>query len=103
LIKTMSLTTDDVRGIALLARLDLKAEEEERFRSQLSAVVGHFDRLQSYETAEVDPASMAACVEADDVEAPGLSRDLFLANAPQLEGSLLWVPRVKTSPSGGQK
>ncbi len=93
--KNMRLTTDDVKKIALLARLDLEPEEEELFSNQLSEVVGYIDQLASYATAEVDPAANGGGPEAADQEAPGLQRDDFLANAPDSHGALLRVPRVK--------
>lgn len=46
----MSLTLDDVKRIAMLARIGLGEEEAARTLTQLEAVFGLIERLQSVDT-----------------------------------------------------
>ncbi|HEY63026.1 MAG TPA: Asp-tRNA(Asn)/Glu-tRNA(Gln) amidotransferase subunit GatC [Caldilineae bacterium] len=81
----MSLTLEEVRHIAELAKLGLTPEEEERFRDQLSAILDYFARLQEVDTSAI-PATATVLptrnVMRDDEVQPSLSREDALANAP---------------------
>lgn len=90
----MHLTIDEVRRIAALARLSLSPEEEQLFVVQLSKVVDSFDQLQAYETRPPGLLELTP-IEAGDVPAPCLEREVFLANAPQTLDGFLVVPQVK--------
>lgn len=92
----MALDRQDVRRIAALAGLDLTPEEEAIFAAQLGTIVEFFDRLGEFVPAG-DPALAAVTDglrEADDVAAPCLPRDDFLANAPRCHDGFLVVPRL---------
>ena len=93
----MTLTLDEVRAIARLARLQLTAEEEERFASQLSDVLDYAARLREVDTSEIPPTAsvlpMSAPLRPDEVR-PCLPREQLLAGAPDSEGGLFRVPRV---------
>ena len=93
----MALTLEEVRAIARLARLQLTAEEEERFASQLSDVLDYAARLREVDTSEIPPTAsvlpMSAPLRPDEVR-PCPPRDQLLANAPDSEGGLFRVPRV---------
>ncbi|MFV1859271.1 MAG: Asp-tRNA(Asn)/Glu-tRNA(Gln) amidotransferase subunit GatC [Anaerolineales bacterium] len=93
----MALTLEEVRAIARLARLQLTAEEEERFASQLSDVLDYAARLAEVDTSEIPPTAsvltMSAPLRPDEVR-PCLPRDRLLVNAPDSEEGLFRVPRV---------
>ncbi len=93
----MALTSEEVRAIARLARLQLTAEEEERFASQLSDVLDYAARLREVDTSEIPPTAsvlpMSAPLRPDEVR-PCLPREQLLASAPDSEGGLFRVPRV---------
>lgn len=91
----MSLTIEEVRRIASLARLPLTAREEEMFGPQLAKIVAYIDQLGEFSTAE--PEARGAAREADDVVAPSMPQELFLANAPEVLHSFLVVPQVKAT------
>jgi aspartyl-tRNA(Asn)/glutamyl-tRNA(Gln) amidotransferase subunit C len=103
----MALTPDQVRKIATLARLRLTAEEEARFAEQLGRVVDYIDQLERFSPPEPPeagtagaPAAAAALPEAEDVVAPCLPREVFLANAPAAIDGFLLVPEVKGGAPG---
>jgi len=52
---SMSLTLKEVEHIAELARLELSAEEKERYRQQLSAILDYARSLQSLDTGGIPP------------------------------------------------
>jgi aspartyl-tRNA(Asn)/glutamyl-tRNA(Gln) amidotransferase subunit C len=94
----MALTPEEVRKIALLARLRFTPEQETVLVDQLGRIVDYIDQLRSYEGEESAGAPLAATpvLEAEDVARPCLPRELFLANAPASAlGELLVVPEVK--------
>jgi aspartyl-tRNA(Asn)/glutamyl-tRNA(Gln) amidotransferase subunit C len=95
----MSLSLDEVRRIAALARLRLTPEEEGRFAVQLSAILDHVEQLKELDVSGVEPMTHAvAAGEAaplrEDVERPGLTPDEALAAAPAREGTFFRVPRI---------
>jgi aspartyl-tRNA(Asn)/glutamyl-tRNA(Gln) amidotransferase subunit C len=97
--QSSSLSIDDVRRIARLARLSLSAEEEQLFQGQLSAILGYVEQLKALDVAGIEPMTHAlAAGDApplrDDVVQPSLEPDEALANAPAREGTYFKVPRV---------
>jgi aspartyl-tRNA(Asn)/glutamyl-tRNA(Gln) amidotransferase subunit C len=81
----MSLTGDEVRWVAHLARLELSEAELATMTRQLSAIVGYVDQLREVNTDGVEPLAHALAVHnvfRDDEPAPSLPVDEALANAP---------------------
>jgi aspartyl-tRNA(Asn)/glutamyl-tRNA(Gln) amidotransferase subunit C len=95
----MSLSLDQVRRVARLARLQLSAEEEQAFQGQLSAILDHVAQLGELDVTGVEPmthalaAGDAAPLRPDEL-GPGLPPDQALANAPAREGTCFKVPRI---------
>ncbi len=93
----MTLTLEEVDHIANLARLQLTAEEQERYREQLSAILEYFSQLQVLDTADIPPTASVLPVRSvlrEDQARPGLSREEFLRNAPAAEAGHIRVPPV---------
>lgn len=81
----MTLTLRDVEHIADLARLALTAEEKERFREQLSAILDYAASLQRLDISEIPPTATVLPlrnVMREDIARPSLSPEDVLANAP---------------------
>ena len=93
----MSLTPDDVRRIARLARIEVSAADVERTRGQLNDILGFVAQLQSVDTRGIDPLSHAVDVaqrlRCDRVTEVDRHAD-FQAIAPETEGGLYLVPKV---------
>jgi aspartyl-tRNA(Asn)/glutamyl-tRNA(Gln) amidotransferase subunit C len=89
----MSLSREEVRRVAALARLELSAAEEEQFAAQLGRVVDYIDQLERFETAPLEAPAVDPGASRD---VPGASLDLaaVLANAPRAWGPFVTVPRV---------
>ncbi|MCY1016341.1 MULTISPECIES: Asp-tRNA(Asn)/Glu-tRNA(Gln) amidotransferase subunit GatC [Pyxidicoccus] len=93
----MALTLEQVRHVATLARLALTPEEEQRFTTQLSAVLDAVAQLQSLDVEAVEPtshATLAASLLREDVMKPSLPPEKSLANAPAKSGTSFAVPKI---------
>jgi aspartyl-tRNA(Asn)/glutamyl-tRNA(Gln) amidotransferase subunit C len=94
----MPLTLDQVRHIAMLARLGLEPGDEEFYAEQLSGILGHIDRLQQVDTDDIPPTAQVVEVTntlRDDVPRPGLSQEDALANAPAAVDGFFRVPSIQ--------
>ena len=91
------ITREEVRHVALLARLELSDDEEERMTGQLNGILGYMDKLNELDTGDVEPTTHAIQLQnvfrADAVQ-PSLERQDSLANAPETDGVNFTVPRV---------
>ncbi|MDY0011506.1 MAG: Asp-tRNA(Asn)/Glu-tRNA(Gln) amidotransferase subunit GatC [Rhodocyclaceae bacterium] len=93
----MSLTLDDVRHIAKLARIELAAGEDQATLDKLSAIFGLIETMQAVDTRGVEPMShpqdLAQRLRPDTVTESD-RREAFQAVAPQTEAGLYLVPKV---------
>jgi aspartyl-tRNA(Asn)/glutamyl-tRNA(Gln) amidotransferase subunit C len=93
----MSLSQDQIRRIAQLARIDLRAEEADTVLERLNRVLGLIDQLRAVDTEGIEPMSHALDVvqplRADQVTETE-PRERLQAGAPALEGGLYLVPKV---------
>ncbi len=90
-------TSDQVRHLASLVRIELTDTEVEEFRSELAGILSHIDALAEIDTEGVPPTNNGADllnVEADDASRPSMSREEILANAPQREDDYFRVHAV---------
>src|SRR5438876_1221658 len=81
----MSLSAEQVRWVAHLARLDLTEAELGTMTRQLAAIVAYVDQLRQVNTDGVEPLAHALDVHnvfRDDEPAPSLPVAEALANAP---------------------
>jgi aspartyl-tRNA(Asn)/glutamyl-tRNA(Gln) amidotransferase subunit C len=93
----MSLSLDEVRWIAHLARLELTPAELETMTRDLSGIVDYVNQLQQVDTNGVEPLAHALDVQnvvREDEAAPSLPVDAALANAPDRRGDFFAVPAV---------
>ena len=98
------MTPEEVRELALLARLALSDQEIARMTGDLGAILTYVDALRELDTTGIDPMTHAVpfdCPLRDDQVAPSLPVDEALANAPRREGSFFQVPRIVPGPGGG--
>lgn len=93
----MSLSTEDVAKVAVLARLRLSPDELQTFTGQLNAIVDYVAQLQEPDTSGVEPLAHGVEVRnvfRDDVRGPALPREAALANAPKRNQESFLVPAV---------
>jgi aspartyl/glutamyl-tRNA(Asn/Gln) amidotransferase C subunit len=93
----MSISLDEVRHVARLARLELDDAELMTFQGELNALLGHFEDIQSIDTAGLDPKPHAVALKnvwALDVPGKTLQREDALRNAPASKAGLFIVPTI---------
>jgi aspartyl-tRNA(Asn)/glutamyl-tRNA(Gln) amidotransferase subunit C len=93
----MSLTPDDVRRLARLARIDLEAEESHAVLDRLNQVLGLIDEMRRVDTQGIEPMSHAVDVSQrlrpDEALEPD-RRDAYQSVAPAVQEGLYLVPKV---------
>ncbi len=93
----MSLTAEEVRWVAHLARLELSDAELATMTRQLGAILDYVQQLRQVDTEGVEPLAHPLPVHnvfRDDAPAPSLPVDTALANAPNRSGDFYSVPAV---------
>jgi aspartyl-tRNA(Asn)/glutamyl-tRNA(Gln) amidotransferase subunit C len=94
----MPLSKDEVRHVAMLARLGLEPGDEEFYAEQLSGILGHIDRLQQLDTEDIPPTAQVVQIMSrlrDDEPRPSLSQEEALANAPAAVDGFFRVPAIQ--------
>lgn len=88
---------EQVRKVANLARLDLTAEEETQFTTQLNSILDYVEQLSGLDTADVPPTTRAIEVSnitrSDRLETFP-DREAIFKNAPDQEGDYFKVPKI---------
>lgn len=93
----MSISKDDVQGIATLARLRVDDDEIDGYAANLSRILDLVEEMNGVDTDAVEPMAhpldVALRLRADDVTEADRRAD-FLEIAPASEQGLYLVPRV---------
>ena len=96
-IRCMSVSRDDVRHVAQLARLDFSEDEEAQMADELSQILDYVDKLDELDTSGVPPMSHVLDVtnvfRPDAVE-QRIDRAQALEPAPEADDEYFRVPRV---------
>jgi len=99
----MTLSIDDIRKLAYLARLELSEAEAVSLAPQFQQVLAFVEQLNELDTENVEPMTTALDVVnrwTPDVVGESLPREAALANAPASDGECFLVPPVLGSTSG---
>ncbi len=93
----MSLTDQEIKHLAKLARIHIEDTELSLLRDQLGKVFQLIDTLQAVDTTGIEPLSHSLALNQplreDRVTEPNL-RDVYQAVAPEVEKGLYIVPKV---------
>lgn len=93
----MSISIEEVKKIAELARLELTPEEEKRHAETISAVLDYMKILNEVDTTNVEPTFQVTGLEnvyREDVVVESKLRDKLLKQMPEVEMEELVVPGV---------
>ena len=93
----MSLSPDDVRRLARLARIAIEPAEEPVVLDRLNGVLGLIDQMRAVDTRGVEPMAHAADVVQrlrPDEMREGDQRSAYQSVAPAVEEGLYLVPKV---------
>ena len=93
----MRLTGKEVQQIAILARLQLTAEEEQRLTEQLDNILQYMGKLNQLDTSGIEPFSHVVDVInslREDIVTNQPNAEALLANAPAKENTFFQVPKI---------
>ena len=93
----MSVSNEQVRHIAQLARIAMSDEEIARLEPELNAIIGWVEQLAEVNADGIEP--LTAVIDQklrlrDDEVTAGNCRDDVLANAPNAQHGFFAVPKV---------
>ena len=91
------ITSDDVKKVAQLARLDLPEDEVLLYTTQLEKILGYVAHLEQVDTTNVSPTTRAVEVVnvfREDLVLTTKVRDALLDQAPEREGDFYRVPKI---------
>ena len=91
----MRLSTDEIRRIAHLARLELSAEDEHLYAEQLAEVVAYIDQLDGWALDGAVQPGLLAVERSDEVSGTRLEPEYWLTDAPAALDRFVLVPQVK--------
>ena len=93
----MALSPEEVKHVALLARLSLTGQEIAIFAEQLSAILNYAETINQLDTDGVEPLTHILPVKnvfrPDEIK-PSMPREEILANAPLAEEGQYKVPKI---------
>ena len=94
----MTLTIDDVRGLAKLSRLKLTDTEAETMLDELNRILGYVDKLQAIDIEGFEPTAQVTglknVMRSDTIEDLGADHESLLKNAPAQQSGYIKVKRV---------
>ncbi|MDE7463885.1 MAG: Asp-tRNA(Asn)/Glu-tRNA(Gln) amidotransferase subunit GatC [Clostridiales bacterium] len=90
-------STEEVKHIAKLSRLEFSDDEIGSVRGHLKKVLGYFETLDGVDVSDVPPTAhilSAVNVLREDVARPSMDNAELLKNAPEADDGAYIVPRV---------
>ena len=96
--KRKSITLDDVRYVAGLARLEFNEGELVKFQEQLAGILSYVDQLNEADTENTSPTthvlSSMKNVFREDELVESISSEEAVKNAPEKKGGFFKVPKI---------
>lgn len=93
----MSISVEEVRYIAALARLHFSEGEEHHLAEQMSEILDYMDKLNELDTTDVPPMSHVLDlynIVREDVARQRITPEEALRNAPDADSDYFRVPKV---------
>ena len=93
----MSLSLDEVKRIAYLARIEISEAEAVQTQGQLNDILGLIESMRAVDTEGIEPMSHAQDLMLrlrEDAVSESDQHRLFQSVAPQVEDGLYLVPKV---------
>ena len=91
------LSTEEIKKIALLARVELRAEEVEKFQKDLSSILDYVDELKQVDTEGVEiVASVTGLENIQRADNPAMAEnhDAIMSNAPEIKDGYYKVKAI---------
>ncbi|WP_066637101.1 Asp-tRNA(Asn)/Glu-tRNA(Gln) amidotransferase subunit GatC [Desulfolucanica intricata] len=91
------ITRAEVDHIALIARLKLSEEQQEKYTEQFNAILKYAELFQELDTKNVEPTFHVLPLQnvfREDKVGEHLTGEKVLANAPDSDGEYFKVPKI---------
>lgn len=92
----MAISEEQVRHVAMLARLGLTDEQVRSLGTDLNDILLQVDKISALDLADVEPTAHAVAVTnvvREDVVRPCLPREEALRNAPDQQDGAFLIPK----------
>lgn len=93
-----TISSDDVKYVAALAKIAITDEEAVKLTKELDAILGYVKQLDAVDTTGLEPTyqvtGLKNVTRPDEVIDYGTTRDDLLKNAPRQRDGYIEVPKV---------
>jgi aspartyl-tRNA(Asn)/glutamyl-tRNA(Gln) amidotransferase subunit C len=93
-----SITTDDVKYVAALAKIAVSDDEATKFTKELAAILGYVEQLDAVDTTGLQPTyqvtGLTNVTRKDEVIDYGTTQKDLLKNVPRSRDGYIEVPKV---------
>jgi aspartyl-tRNA(Asn)/glutamyl-tRNA(Gln) amidotransferase subunit C len=93
-----TITTDDVKYVAMLAKVAITDAEAEKFTKELDAILGYVRQLDAIDVTGLEPTyqvtGLKNIMRSDEIIDYGTTREDRLKNAPRQREGYIEVPKV---------
>jgi aspartyl-tRNA(Asn)/glutamyl-tRNA(Gln) amidotransferase subunit C len=93
-----TITLDDVKYVAVLAKIALTDEQAARLQQELDTILGYVKQLDALDTAGIEPTyqvtGLKNVMREDEIIDYQVSRAELLRNAPAQQENQIKVPKV---------
>ncbi len=93
-----TISTDDVKYVAALAKIAITDDEAATFTKELDAILGYVQQLDAVDTTGLAPTyqvtGLTSVTRPDEIINYGTSREGLLKNAPRSRDGYIEVPKV---------
>jgi len=96
-LRAVKISREEIRHVAMLARLALDPAEEEAMATTLDAILTYMEKLAELDTSAVEPTAHIVEREApwrEDRVLNAPDTEALLANAPVRDGDFFRVPKI---------
>lgn len=93
-----TITTDDVKYVAALAKIAITNDEAAKLTKELDAILGYVQQLDSVDTKGLQPtyqvSGLTNVTRPDKIIDYGVTRKDLLKNVPRTQDGYIKVPKV---------
>lgn len=93
-----TITTDDVKYVAALAKIAITDDEAAKFTKELTAILGYVEQLDAVDTQGLQPTyqvtGLTSVTRKDEIIDYGVTQKDLLKNVPRTRDGYIEVPKV---------
>jgi aspartyl-tRNA(Asn)/glutamyl-tRNA(Gln) amidotransferase subunit C len=96
-MSSKTISAEEIRKVAKLARIKLTTQEEELFTTQLAPVLGHIDNLNSLDTTNILPTAQVTSLNnilRDDIPTDSFSQEQSISSTSNSSNGYFVMPKT---------